>query len=94
MNRGRGNGMAPLGVRGNMLKIWKLIYDTPAQLNLAGSFKLLFSFLYFGRGKRQLAKINDRCLAKNKNIGHKLKMMSRFQGKMKGEPVVREAAVF
>lgn len=94
MNRGRGNGMAPWGVRGNMLKIWKLIYDTPAQLNLAGSFKLLFSFLYFGWGKRQLAKINDRCSAKNKNIGHKLKMMSRFQGKMKGKPVVREAAVF
>lgn len=53
----------PVASLGNMLKIWKLIYDTSARLNLTDSFKSLFSFLYFSRGKRQLTKINDRCLA-------------------------------
>lgn len=65
-----------MGSSGDMLKIWTLIYDTSARLDPADSFKSLFSFLYFSSGKRQLRKINDRCLVKNKNIGHKLKMMS------------------
>lgn len=83
-----------IGSSGKKLKIWRLIYDASARLNLTDSFKSLFSFLYFSRGKRQLTKINDRRSAKNRNIGHKLEMMSNPWGKMKGDPVVREATVF
>lgn len=92
--RRQGELRGSVGSSGNKLKIWKLIYDASARLNLTDSFKSLFSFLYFSRGKRQLTKINDRCSAKNKNICYKLRMMSNAWGKMKGEPVVREATVF
>lgn len=45
-----------VGSWGNKLKIWQLIYDASARLNLADSFKSLFSFLYFSGGKDSLQK--------------------------------------